>query len=519
MAFDIVEKASQVLEGTFLARAVYGGEYIQKAFDLGPDDDAEKADDYRGYLASVGDWVVLDDSDFATFDDMGGDAEFTGGGLFNARVSDTNSFDAQGILAVENGDTLVLSFRGTDGKDPALSGQAFTGEGLASHYEAFAPLIDAAYEYLAAHPEITEVVVSGHSLGGALVDVFTLVDAERFRALRPDGLTLVSLGSSGVPDDISDYLDGVGDFVRPDDYIAISNSEDRARFADDFSDIPESLGLVPIVTLKDNNHLGGDLVFDVPNIQNDDVEYLDPIDNPLSFRGLGAEHNSALIWANVQGLLADDLFSFFSGQTLTAGVTDYTDVPDYNGTPIRLFKGYDGLGDGSDDNDRGNASLIGGTEADYILGLTGLDRILGGDGDDLLSGGDGKDILYGGKGDDILSGGLAADRLTGNANADWFLYSDALQSTKDERDVILDFTAGLDKIVVSGIDAKGATMDDQAFEFIGSAGFSAEGQIRAIQSGDNTLLLLNINGNGGAEMRILLKNFDALSLSDGDFIL
>ncbi len=519
MTFDIVENASQVLAGAFVARAVYGGEYIQMAFDLGPDDDAEKADDYRGYLASVGNWVVLDDSDFATFDDRGGDSEFTGGGLYNARVSETNSFDAQGLLAVENGDTLVLTFRGTDGKDPALSGQVFSGEGLASHYEAFVPLIDAAYEYLAAHPEITEIVVSGHSLGGALVDVFTLVDAERFRALRPDGLTLVSLGSSGVPDDISDYLDGVGEFVRPDDYIGIANSQDRARFADDFPDIPESLGLVPIVALKDNDHLGGDLVFIVPNIRNSDVEYLDPIDNPFSFRGLGAEHNSALIWANVQGLLADDLFSFFSGQTLIAGVADYTEVPDYDGSPIRLFKGYDGLGDGSDDNDRGNASLIGGSGADYIFGLTGNDRLLGGAGDDLLSGGAGKDILYGGKGHDILSGGLAADRLTGNADADWFLFSDPLQSTIDERDVILDFTAGLDKIAVSGIDAQGAAADDQAFVFIGSAGFSAEGQIRAIESGDNTLLLFNIDGNGGAEMRILLKNFDVVNLSDGDFIL
>jgi hypothetical protein len=313
MALDLVGNASQVLAGTFLARAVYGGEYIQPEFNLGPDDDAEKADNYRGYMASVGNWVVLDDTDLLTFDDGGGDAKFTGGGLYNARVELTGTFDAQGLLAVENGTTLVLAFRGTDGKDPAITGQTFTGKGLASHYEAFAPLIDAAYDYLAAHPEITEFVVSGHSLGGALVDVFTLTDAGRFRTLRPDGLTLVSLGSTGVPEDLSDYLDGVGDFVRPDDYIAIANSQDRARFADDYPDFPESLGLVPIVTLKDNQHLGGDLVFDVPNIKNTDVEYDDPLDNPFTFRGLGAEHNSALIWANLQGLIADDLFQFYNG--------------------------------------------------------------------------------------------------------------------------------------------------------------------------------------------------------------
>jgi pimeloyl-ACP methyl ester carboxylesterase len=195
MAFDIREYASQVLAGAFLARAVYGGEYIQPEYDLGPDDDAEKADDYRGYLASVGSWSVWDDTDITHVINLGADAKFTGGGLYNARVELTNTFDAQALVAVENCSRLVLAFRGTDGKDPALTGQAFTGEGLASHYEAFAPLIDALYDYMVNHPEITEIVVSGHSLGGALVDVFTLTDAERFRALRPDGLTLVSLGS------------------------------------------------------------------------------------------------------------------------------------------------------------------------------------------------------------------------------------------------------------------------------------------------------------------------------------
>jgi hypothetical protein len=62
---------------------------------------------------------------------------------------------------------------------------------------------------------------------------------------------------------------------------------------------------------------------------------------------------------------------------LVAGVADYTVVPDYDGTPISLFKGYEGLGDPRDDNDRGAASLTGGARADYILGLTGNDQIIG----------------------------------------------------------------------------------------------------------------------------------------------
>jgi hypothetical protein len=519
MAVDIIENASQVLLGTFMAHAVYGGEYIQPAFDIGGDDDAEKADDYRGYLESVGDFVVLDDTSLPGFDDMGGDAKFTGGGLYNARVEFTDTFDAQGLLAVENGNRMVLTFRGTDGKDPALTGQTFTGEGLASHYEAFAPLIDAAYDYLAAHPEITEVVISGHSLGGALVDVFTLVDAARFRALRPDGLTIVSLGSSGLPEDLDEHLDGIGAFVTPDDYISIANTEDRAHFPDDFPDFPEDVGLVPIFALKDNLHLGADLVFNVPNIRNRDVEYSDPVDNPLTFRGLGAEHNSALIWANVQGLISDPLFEFYQSQNLVAGVTDYTALPDYDGEPISLFKGYEGLGDPDDDNDRGDKALTGRATADYIYGMTGNDRIVGRGGDDLLSGGDDNDIIIGGKGNDILAGGLGGDQLSGGTGTDWFFFDDIQQSITDGRDSILDFELGVDKIAVSSIDAEAGATGDQAFAFIGVGAFTGEGQIRATQRGDNTILYFNTDGAGGAEMKVVLRGVDADNLTDLDFIL
>src|SRR5207247_4494360 len=124
-------------------------------------------------------------SELTTFDGQGF-AGFTSGGLYNARVDTgiTDSYDEQGLVAVE-GTTLVMSFRGTDPKDPAvLSGQAFIGSSLAANYEAFAPMIAAAKDYLAAHPEIERVVVSGHSLGGAMADIFALTDAADFRALR-----------------------------------------------------------------------------------------------------------------------------------------------------------------------------------------------------------------------------------------------------------------------------------------------------------------------------------------------
>src|SRR5215218_6907668 len=104
MTISIVTNVQQVLTGAFMARATYGAEYIAPEFGVDGDNDAEKADDYRGYLASQG-FDLLDDTDLPTFDNKGGDARFTTGGLYDARVNTltTNSFDAQGLLSVKDG--------------------------------------------------------------------------------------------------------------------------------------------------------------------------------------------------------------------------------------------------------------------------------------------------------------------------------------------------------------------------------------------------------------------------------
>ncbi len=534
---DIAARADQVLIGTFMARATYGAEYIDPAFWVDGDDDAEKFDDYRGYLESQG-FTLLAEPDL-TFNDQGGDAGFTANGLYNARVETlvSSSRDAQGLLAVKDGDTLVLAFRGTDGQDPAVeTGQAFTGAGLAAHYKGFKALIDAAYDYLADHPEVTEFVVSGHSLGGAMADVFTLVDAARFRALLPDGLTIVSLASSGIPptlpgalgdeyviDETAAVIDGgrIQSLILPDDYLSISNSRDRAHFPNDFPDIPEDFGLVPIVALKDNLQFGSDTLFSVPNIANSDVNYYpgEEDEHPFDFRGMGAEHNSSLIWANVQGLLRDVLLDSYDDQRIIAGNTDYRRVADYDGSPIRLFEGYLELDNRAMISDRGDRALQGTVNADYILGLDGDDRIVGSRGNDLLSGGRGEDTISGGGGSDIIAGGRGRDVMAGGNGGDRFAFFGAGDSETGSADLIGDFDVAQDKVVLSSFDAVRSTDARDPLTFIGMSAFTGLGQIRAVQNGENTLLRIDLTAEQGHEMTIVLKNVDASTLSDFNFIL
>ncbi len=551
MTVDIHAQSAQVLAGAFLARATYGAEYIDPEYNLPGDDDAEKNDDYRGYLEnqSVGNWRLLDASDLPGFNPQGGSARFTANGLYDARVESllTDSFDAQGLLAVEGGNTLVLSFRGTDGEDPAVeSGQAFTAVGIAAHYQAFESLIDAAHDYLAAHPEITNMVVSGHSLGGAMADVFALKDADRFRDLRPDGLTIVSLASSGIPEDLPQFLGGIDEDVArivdrviletplgditvpviarlnlPADYISISNTDDRAHFPNDFPDIPEDFGLVPIAALKDNLQFGGGLLFDVPNIGNSDVQYYDVLEHPFDFRGMGAMHNSSLIWTNLQALLGDGLFAYYGTQAITMGVTNYNRVSDYDGSPIALFEGYLERGDPFDKHDFGINTLTGTAAFDYILGLAGNDAIDGQLGSDLLSGGVGNDIISGGAGNDRLLGGQGLDDLWGGANGDRFAYMAVPESLLGKtRDVIHDFgRAEGDKLMLHDLDAVASVTGNQDFSFIGGGNFTGEGQVRAVQLGADTVLRFNTGGTLVADMEILLKNVMASSFTAADFIL
>lgn len=67
--------------------------------------------------------------------------------------------------------------------------------------------------------------------------------------------------------------------------------------------------------------------------------------------------------------------------------------------------------------------------------------------DDMLIGGHGDDVLSGGSGDDILVDGAGADSLAGGAGSDLFVLA-----SDGQRDVILDFTPGSDRLDLSAFD-------------------------------------------------------------------
>ncbi|MCB0187932.1 MAG: calcium-binding protein, partial [Caldilineaceae bacterium] len=145
---------------------------------------------------------------------------------------------------------------------------------------------------------------------------------------------------------------------------------------------------------------------------------------------------------------------------------------------------------------------------------------------DILSGGAGSDTLYGGTGDDTLDGGADADTLLGGAGADSLtggLGADSFRftSTTDAgtgaaKDTISDFSQGQgDKIDLSA-------MNLGTIYLMGTTGFTSTGaaELRWSVAGGDTTLQLDTDGDGTANLEILLQSFDATAppMTTADFV-
>ena len=147
-----------------------------------------------------------------------------------------------------------------------------------------------------------------------------------------------------------------------------------------------------------------------------------------------------------------------------------------------------------------NDTINGDRGNDKLDGLAGNDLLNGDRGNDTLNGGEGDDGLNGGEGNDVLIGGVGRDLMTGAKGSDTFMYTSITESgtAKATRDTIMDFQSGFDIIDLSGIDANTRARGDQSFSFIGTAMFSAYGQVRYASG----IIEMNTTGDNKVDMSI-----------------
>src|SRR3989338_1923157 len=165
-----------------------------------------------------------------------------------------------------------------------------------------------------------------------------------------------------------------------------------------------------------------------------------------------------------------------------------------------------------------NTTITGSSGADTITGGTGVDILTGGAGGDTISAGAGADTIYA----DNVSGSYAsADTVTGGTGADVFTWTSTTSGGSSATDIITDFKTGSgsynssegDKLDITNVSA-GA-----AYTILGN-GASFDGTLNSIiwaQSGADTLVQVDLDGNLSAEFAITLQNFTATNLVSGDF--
>ncbi len=136
-------------------------------------------------------------------------------------------------------------------------------------------------------------------------------------------------------------------------------------------------------------------------------------------------------------------------------------------------------------------SLIGNVLANIISGLKGNDWLVGDLGNDILKGSRGKDGLYGGEGADLITGCKDRDRI---------YYTDASESTIDQRDTVK--FGKVDRFVFSSFDGDSTTEGQQMLSFIGKQAFTGTaGELRATRS----VLEADTTGDGLADFAVNLR--------------
>ena len=362
----LIPNVGAVADMAFLANAAY------------QDNGAVSAQDLVGGAG----WTILDNQQLSPSE-----------GGFSAGYY--NNGPAAGIVATR-GDVLAIAFRGTDDlKEDSPGYLDQTG-----HYLDLKPLIEAALAYAAANPAITQIYVSGHSLGGMMAEFFAM-DYGDDGTIGGVPRAAVQVATFGAPP------------ISPDPFqINIDTSND---LSDRMARIEHEL----------------DVVGDLPGAIDAGTVY------EFSLPHAGDEHDASHYLMNMLAMAGSPLQAQASGVDRIVIIGDRRtpevfnesyDAPDE--LPVIGTIDYFILGDAGNDHIQGGNgrdyvdagagadTVTGALGDDVVMGRTGDDQILGRGGADLLYGNQGLDLIYGNQQSDTVYGGQHMDRIYGGQDPD-----------------------------------------------------------------------------------------------------
>jgi VCBS repeat-containing protein len=291
-------------------------------------------DDAATWLQGSG-WTLLDASNLQAYNPAL-DSTYFSNGVFFSQGSLLNG-GGQAIVAVhQTSHTLAIAFRGTAGEFSDFYADLIGKASFQPNYELFTPLISAALAF--AHDptkNITHVLATGHSLGGALTEIF-------MRDNLAANISGVTFGSPGE--------------------AFISNSPNSDPRLLNFWHTGD-----PVHDVASSNDKGIDIAVDRPYSEN----------LSLNLAGLARLTFDSLVFGNLHehdGFLYEQ-----DGVNIGRSALYEIFASDFFGYQVRI---------GTIDSD---SNLVGTSQNDFLLGDWGKDVIAGGAGNDLIDGGDGLD--------------------------------------------------------------------------------------------------------------------------------
>lgn len=122
-------------------------------------------------------------------------------------------------------------------------------------------------------------------------------------------------------------------------------------------------------------------------------------------------------------------------------------------------------------------------------------------------------VIIGTDKNDILNATDGVDEMTGGAGRDRFVFAHAKTMSPAIKDVVTDFISRTDKIDLKKIDADTTKSGNQSFKLVTNFEGKA-GQLIIEQSGANTILSGDVNGDGTADIQIQLTGVASIVASD-----
>jgi Ca2+-binding RTX toxin-like protein len=315
-------------------------------------------------------------------------------------------------------DSLVISFRGTNDNgdsNPADNDNAYSPDvdhwaGKSDHYELFKPLIEAANTYVNDPVNgVSHVYVTGHSLGGAMVEAF-INQAPHSVNLQYHAVSFAA-PIYGVIDDAYDsrlLRIEINNDIVPD---AGSAMDRTIYFEGNHTNISDNYRSQLI------NH-SMDFYRQIAYSVDDDAwgKILSEQGNQEVILGASYSEDRFIVDGQISG--TNGILNGFENDRLEDTSTEDFDI----------FYGG-----------RGNDTLIGGGAEEYFIGGEGNDQIQAGGDDDRVFGGAGDDEIWGDNPSVSLHSGN--DTLSGGLGRDTFVFS---EFDDGELDIILDFNLNED---------------------------------------------------------------------------